>query len=73
MFSETIENIKHEILWINYELSRQSTSQKQENILKKKKNALEIIMNSCMDYDFGKIAITEGVKEMLQTNLHPNL
>lgn len=55
MFKETIKDIDHEIEWIEYELSRQSTNSDQEKSLKAKRKALQVIRSLCSDYNEGKI------------------
>lgn len=54
MFKETISQIDHEVDWINYELGRQSTSEKQSDNLKKRKDHLLAIKLLCQDYENGK-------------------
>ena len=66
MFKETIQNIKAEILWINYELTRQSTTGIQELRLNAKKNGLESIMMLCQGYDDGKIHMSIEMEKIFQ-------
>lgn len=54
MFQKTIKDIDHEIEWIDFELTRQSTNSDQEKSLKAKRTALEEIRSLCSDYDEGK-------------------
>ena len=50
MFNETIREIKAEIVWINYELTRQSTSTDQAEKLIEKREKLHEILLLCHQY-----------------------
>lgn len=50
MFRETIQEIDHEIEWINYELRRQRTTQNQEDRLKAKRTKLLKIKDALVEY-----------------------
>ncbi len=50
MFTETIFSIDHEIEWINYELTRQSTNETQDADLKNRREQLRKIRSLCQEY-----------------------
>ena len=50
MFTETIAVINHELEWINYELTRQSTNEKQTAYFEYRRQQLYEIKKACIEH-----------------------